>query len=67
MSTTRSMWRWMAPQVPTRMNVSVPIAMSSSSALAVEGPPAPVEQAEIGPPSRSVPVKVTCSRSTAIS
>ena len=46
-----SISRWMAPQVPTRMNVSAPMAMSSSSALAVEGPPAPVEQAEMGPPS----------------
>ena len=57
----------MAPHVPTRMNVSAPMAMSSSSALAVDGPPAPVEHAEMGPPSTRRPVNVTCSRSTAIS
>ena len=34
---------FMPPQVPTRMKVSAPIFTSSSTAMAAEGPPIPVE------------------------
>ena len=47
--------RSMPPQVPQRMKVSAPMAVSSSMAMAAEGPPMPVEQTLTRSPS-SVPV-----------
>ena len=55
------MWGCIAPDVPTRMNVSAPAPTSSSTAIAVDGQPIPVEVAATGTPS-SVPVQVTYSR-----
>ena len=42
---------WMAPQEPTRTNVSAPTRASSSTAMAVDGDPIPVEVTETGSPS----------------
>jgi len=36
---------WRLPVVPTRMKVSTPILISSSTTMAAEGQPIPVEQA----------------------
>ena len=52
---------WMAPQDPTRMKVSTPTRASSSTAMAAEGLPMPVDVTEIGTPS-TVPVAVRYSR-----
>jgi hypothetical protein len=46
-----SMPSWSAPVVPTRTTVSTPTRASSSSAMAAEGPPMPVEQMVSGRPS----------------
>ena len=40
------------PAVPMRIKVSAPTAMSSSTAMAVLGPPMPVLVMETGMPSR---------------
>ena len=45
----------MPPQVPTRIKVSAPMAVSSSMAMEAEGPPMPVEHTDTFSP-RSVPV-----------
>ncbi|MDA1387815.1 hypothetical protein O2L01_22675 [Glycomyces lechevalierae] len=45
------MWYWIEPQVPTRTKVSTPACISSSTAIAVEGPPMPVEHTRTGCPS----------------
>ena len=58
--------RCSAPQVPMRMNVSAPHLTSSSTAIAVEGHPMPVEQHETLMPS-TVPVNVRYSRLNATS
>src|SRR5207302_7287451 len=55
-----------APQVPTRRNVCTPSSASSSTPIATEGPPIPVDIADTGTPS-SVPVKVRYSRLNATS
>src|SRR5262245_4937876 len=53
MRSPHSISAWRAPVVPTRMTVWAPSVASSSKALAVEPPPAPVEQHVTGtPPSR---------------
>src|SRR5262245_31003596 len=54
------------PQVPIRMNVVAPTRASSSSAIAVDGAPIPVDVQEIGTP-RYTPVWVTYSRLLATS
>ena len=46
---------WIAPEVPTRMNVSAPSLSSSSTAIAEDGHPIPVETTLTFSPS-SVPV-----------
>jgi hypothetical protein len=43
------------PEVPTRMNVCAPMAANSSTAMAVEGQPIPVEVTDTFSPS-NVPV-----------
>ena len=48
-------------QLPTRIMVSAPLWCSSSTAMAVEGPPIPVLVTATGTPSR-VPVQVRYSR-----
>jgi hypothetical protein len=46
---------WIDPVVPTRMKVVAPMAASSSTAIAVDGDPIPVEQIEtMRPPSSPV-------------
>jgi hypothetical protein len=50
-----------APDVPTRMKVSAPILISSSTAMAADGQPIPVETTLTRSPS-SVPVQVSYSR-----
>jgi len=51
----------MEPVVPTLTKVRAPMAASSSTAIAVDGEPMPVEQTEIGRPSSS-PVYMVYSR-----
>src|SRR5713226_6778422 len=57
---------WAAPHVPTRRNVCTPSSLSSSTAIATEGPPMPDEIVETGTPSR-LPVNVRYSRLKATS
>ena len=52
---------WSAAVVPTRMNASPPSTASSSRALEVEPPPAPVEQHVSATPP-TLPENVRCSR-----
>ena len=51
----------MAPQVPTRMRTSAPHFFSSSTPMAVLGPPMPVDMTVTVSPSR-VPFQVVYSR-----
>src|SRR5690348_5874172 len=55
-----------APHVPTRSSVCTPSSCSSSTPMATEGPPMPVDIADTGTPS-TVPVKVRYSRLNATS
>jgi len=57
---------WVAPQVPTRTKVWTPSSRISSTPIATEGPPIPLETADTGVPLR-VPVKVRYSRLKATS
>src|SRR5256712_2398796 len=57
---------WAAPQVPTRMNVCTPSSFSSSTPIATDGPPMPVDIVDTGTPS-SLPVNVRYSRLNATS
>ena len=59
-------FRSMPPLVPTRINVSAPHITSSSTAIAAEGPPIPVEHTLTFSPSR-YPVYTVYSRVLAIS
>jgi hypothetical protein len=52
---------WIPPHDPTRMRVSAPTRANSSTAMAAEGEPIPVDVTDIGVPS-SVPVAVRYSR-----
>ena len=53
--------RAIPPQVPTRIKVFTPTAASSSTAIADEGPPMPVEHTVTVSP-RSVPFHILYSR-----
>src|SRR5579859_2376831 len=55
-----------APHVPTRRNVCTPSSASSSTPMATEGPPIPVDIVETGTPS-TLPVNVRYSRLNATS
>jgi len=49
----RATFIWSAPAVPTLMKVSAPMRASSSTAIAAEGQPIPVEVTETRTPSTS--------------
>src|ERR1700693_6337243 len=55
-----------APHVPTRRNVCTPSSASSSTPIATDGPPIPVDIVDTGTPS-TVPVNVRYSRLNATS
>src|SRR5712691_4135874 len=55
-----------APHVPTRRNECTPSSLSSSTAIATDGPPIPDEMVETGTP-RRLPVNVRYSRLKATS
>ena len=57
---------WVAPQVPTRRKVCTPSSRISSTPIATDGPPIPLETAETGTPATE-PVKVRYSRLKATS
>ena len=56
----------MPPEVPTRINVSAPILINSSTAIAVEGQPIPVEVTEI-PDADEVSSSTSCKAPSALS
>ena len=54
-------WVAIPPQVPMRIMVRTPVWYSSSTPMAVEGPPMPVDMTSTGSPS-SLPSQVVYSR-----